>query len=150
MIKPNKNGDRVNPRPRQRKLAQLLYERMSNDAMMELTDKKLCKMAGYNSNKPTTEIVRSIGVQQELQQYIKQNKKVEERLRAKMLRNLDDGLDDDNPIQKLAYTQLQAKRVESENKQASTVTINTENVNMMTLLGLTSKVVPLDSGEEDD
>jgi len=127
------------PRPRQKKLAQLLYERMSNDAMVEITDKKICEMAGYHSVKPTTHIIRADGVQRELQQYIKQNKKVEERLRAKMLRNLDSGLDAEDDAQRLSYTQLQAKRAEAENKQASTVTINTENVNMMTLLGLTSK-----------
>ena len=127
---------KVNPTPRQKKVAELLYRRdvTPERNVRKKTDKEICNIAGYAPCKPSTDIIRTKGVQIALREYYKYPDLVEERLRAKMLRNIDDGLDVDDEDKKLAYTNMQVKREDTKVRSEAKFTIKTENLNMLNLL----------------
>jgi len=129
---------RVTATPRQKEVARMIFNRdvRPDPKLKKMTDKEICVVAGYSPKKPSTDVIRAKGVQVELKEYYKYPDLVEGRLKAKMLRNIDDGLDSFSPDDKLNYTKLQVKREDTKVKAESKVVINANTLNMMGMLGI--------------
>ena len=125
-----------NPTIKQMRLAKILAHREIEQ--VEMSDREALALAGYNSPSATTLIIQGDGVQKLLQKYLSAQEDTEKVLQAKLYRNLDEGLDSEDEDKKLAYTSLQQKRESMFAQKEKKVDVNVENINMMTILGLST------------
>jgi len=101
----------------------------------EYTEHDLYEHSGYK-NGTSTMVKKSEGVQLVLKKYLVHKDEAEDRIKAKALRNIDDGLDAVDDNKKIRWTELAVKREEADKKRTASVTLNADTVNMCFLLNL--------------